>query len=62
MNGYFIVVSLYVDDLIFINDDFEMLADFKDFMMKEFEMTDLGELHHFIDIIVQQSKGEIFTS
>ncbi|TXG67201.1 hypothetical protein EZV62_008476 [Acer yangbiense] len=31
-------------------------------MMKEFEMTDLGELHHFLGIEVHQSKNGFFTS
>ncbi|XP_061989507.1 uncharacterized mitochondrial protein AtMg00810-like [Rosa rugosa] len=56
------VVSVYVDDLIFIGNSLEMLNEFKLSMMKEFEMTDLGELHHFLGIEVQQSKEGIFMS
>lgn len=52
--GGFMVVGLYVDDLTFIGNDLEMLRDFKFSMMKEFEMTDLGELHHFLGINVLQ--------
>ena len=56
------IVSLYVDDLIFTGDNMKMLSEFKNSMMKEFEMTDLGELHHFLGIGVQQSKCGIFIS
>lgn len=60
--GGFMIVSLYVDDLIFTGDNMKMLSEFKNSMMKEFEMTDLGELHHFLGIGVQQSKCGIFIS
>ena len=61
-NGSFIIGSLYVDDLILTRGDMEMLNKFKKSMMKEFEMTDLGELHHFLGIEVYQSKEGIFIS
>jgi len=60
--GSFMVVSLYVDDLIFTGNDVKMLNEFKYSMMAEFEMTDLGELHHFLGIEVLQSKKGIFIS
>ncbi|GAA0186911.1 transmembrane signal receptor [Lithospermum erythrorhizon] len=60
--GEIMIVSVYVDDLIFTGDDEEMLSDFKSAMMNEFEMTDLGELHHFLGINVQKSKEGIFIS
>lgn len=56
------IVSLYVDDLIFTGDDVEMLSRFKNSMMNEFETTDLGELRHFLGINVQQMKNGIFIS
>lgn len=56
------VVSLYVDDLIFIGNRSEMLDDFKLSMMQEFEMTDMGKLHHFLGIEVLQSKNGVFIS
>lgn len=60
--GRFMVVSLYVDDLIFTGNDMEMLNDFKASMKQEFDMTDLGELHHFLGIEVSQSSKGIFIS
>ncbi|KAH9310047.1 hypothetical protein KI387_037958, partial [Taxus chinensis] len=35
---------------------------FKSAMKKEFEMTDIGLMHYFLGIEVQQSKGEVFIS
>lgn len=46
------VISLYVDDLIFTGNSLEILNEFKLSMMKEFEMTNLGDLHHFLGIEV----------
>ncbi|CAL8157460.1 unnamed protein product [Prunus armeniaca] len=61
-NGSFMIVSLYVDDMIFTGNNLDMLNEFKLSMMREFEMTDLGELHHFLGIEVNQSKKGIFIS
>jgi hypothetical protein len=60
--GSFMVISLYVDDLVFTGNDLEMLHEFKLSMMKEFEMTDMGELHHFLGIEVTQSNKGVFIS
>lgn len=38
----------------------EILNEFKLSMLKDYEMTDLGDLHHFLGIEVQQSKECIF--
>lgn len=46
----FIVISLYVDDLILIGNDLKILSEFKHSVMEEFEMKDKGELHHFLGI------------
>ncbi|XP_051135426.1 uncharacterized mitochondrial protein AtMg00810-like [Andrographis paniculata] len=56
------IVSLYVDDLIFTGNDLKTLENFKAAIMKEFEMSHLGELHHFLGIKVEQSKSGIFIS
>jgi len=41
-----------VDDLVFTGNNLAMLDEFKTLMMKEFDMTDLGKLHHFLVIEV----------
>ena len=55
-----LIVSLYVDDLIFTSD--YGIADFKTVMESEFEMTDLGLMKFFLGIEVQQSESGIFIS
>eukprot|EP01018_Ginkgo_biloba_P011369 Gb_30477 [translate_table: standard] len=57
-----LIVSLYVDDLIYTGNNHHMLHDFKVDMCKEFEMSDLGQLHYFLGIIIWQSGKEIFMS
>ncbi|XP_038889278.1 uncharacterized mitochondrial protein AtMg00810-like [Benincasa hispida] len=51
---------LYVDDLIYTGNDSIMFEEFKQFMMAEFEMTDLGMMHYFLGIEVIQSVVRIF--
>jgi hypothetical protein len=58
--GNLLIVCLYVDDLIFTGNDEDMFKVFKQSMMKEFEMTDLGKMKFFLGIEVTQSAGGIF--
>lgn len=60
--GSFLVVSLYVDDLIFTGNDESMFARFKDSMRKEFDMSDLGKMKYFLGVEVMQSSKGIFIS
>ncbi|GKA89061.1 retrovirus-related pol polyprotein from transposon TNT 1-94 [Tanacetum coccineum] len=53
-----IIVSLYVDDLIYAVNDPMMCESFKRSMQLEFKMTDLGKIKFFLGVEVSQnSKG-----
>lgn len=43
-----LIVSLYVDDIVYIGSCSKLLEEFKNDMMQHYEMTDLGLLHHFL--------------
>lgn len=43
-----------MDDPIYTNDDDDMMLDFKNSMMKVFDMTDLGKMRFFLGIEVLQ--------
>lgn len=58
--GKILIVSLYVDDLIYTGNDKSMYDDFKNSMMLEFDMTDLGRMRYFLGIEVIQSLDGIF--
>ncbi|XP_026450984.1 uncharacterized protein LOC113351153 [Papaver somniferum] len=58
--GYVMEVSLYVDDLIFTGNNSEMIKEFWEDMVKEFEMTYLGLMSYFLGIDVQQTERGIF--
>jgi hypothetical protein len=60
--GKFLIVCLYVDDLIFTGNDEIMFMHFKKSMMVEFDMTDLGNMRYFLGIEVLQSVDGIFIS
>ena len=44
----FVLLAIYVDDIIPVSNDVEMLNKEKDSLCKEFEMVDLGEIHLFL--------------
>lgn len=52
--GKILIVSLYVDDLIFTGNDELMFAEFNNSMLREFDMTDLGRMRFFLGIEVLQ--------
>jgi hypothetical protein len=53
--GNILLVSIYVDDLIYTGDDESMVKDFKESMQKEFDMSDLGKMRYFLGIEVLQT-------
>ena len=56
--GKILIVSIYVDDLVFTGSDQVMLDEFKSSMKAEFDMTDLGKLKFFLGVeIVQDNEG-----
>lgn len=57
-----VIVSLYVDDLIYTGNNKVMCEDFKLSMMHEFEMTDLGKMKFFLGIEVNQGVNGISIS
>ncbi|CAL8989009.1 unnamed protein product, partial [Prunus brigantina] len=50
-----LIVSIYVDDIVYTGNNHEMLEEFKQDMMEKYEMTDLGLLHHFLGMGVIQT-------
>ena len=59
-DGKMLMVCLYVDDLIYTGNDRVMFEKFKESMMLEFDMTDLGLLHYFLGLEVIQSDAGNF--
>ncbi|CAL2255133.1 unnamed protein product [Prunus armeniaca] len=55
-----LIISLYVDDIIYTGSSGELMMEFKIEMMKKYEMTDLGLLHHFLGLGVIQTESYIF--
>ncbi|KAJ0532224.1 putative RNA-directed DNA polymerase [Helianthus annuus] len=60
--GSVLIVNIYVDDLIYTGDDPKMLQEFKESMMQEFEMSDLGRMRYFLGIEVLQTEHGIHIS
>ncbi|GKV53076.1 hypothetical protein SLEP1_g59622 [Rubroshorea leprosula] len=60
--GGFVLVCLYVDDLIFTGNNANMFEEFKKAMTQEFEMTDIGLMSYYLGIEVKQNEDGIFIS
>jgi hypothetical protein len=54
----FVVIVIYVDDLIMIGDSDTYIFDLKKLLKQKFEMKDLGKLRYFFGIeVIQSPKG-----
>ncbi|KAJ4724698.1 Retrovirus-related Pol polyprotein from transposon TNT 1-94 [Melia azedarach] len=60
--GKVLIVSLYVDGLIFTGNDELMFTEFKNSMKDEFDITDLGMMRYFLGLEVLQRSYGIFIS
>lgn len=46
----FVILILYVDDILLVANDFSLLHDVKKFVSNKFEMKDMGETTYVIKI------------
>nr|GEX55979.1 hypothetical protein [Tanacetum cinerariifolium] len=60
--GDFILVQVYVDDIIFGSSNSQLCREFKALMHEKFQMSDMGELNFFLGLQVLQKKDGIFLS
>ena len=58
--GKVLIISLYVDDLIFTGNDELMFTEFKNSMKHEFDMIDLGKMRYFLGLEVLQRFDGVF--
>ena len=59
-NSHFILVQIYVDDIIFGATDESLCKEFSKLMQKEFKMSLMGELKFFLGLQVKQTLDEIY--
>ena len=50
-----IVLALYVDDIVLVGDNLDMIRDIKDAFKDRFQMKDLGELQHYLGMRVTRT-------
>ena len=59
-NPDFLIVQIYVDDIIFGATNHCLYEEFSKLMQGEFEMSTMGELKFFLRLQTKQCKDEIF--
>ena len=62
VEAVFLLVQIYVDDLIFGAINEILCEEFSNGMQQEFEMSLMGELNFFYELQIKQEKDEIFTN
>ncbi|GAA0166023.1 hypothetical protein LIER_40106 [Lithospermum erythrorhizon] len=63
-NGEFIILLLYVDDMLLVRKDIKKIVDLKENLSKDFEMKDLGHVSHILGMEIRRnrSKGMLWLS
>lgn len=61
-NNEFVILCVYVDDLLFTGNSERLFTKFKQDMFQEFDMTDNGLMTYFLGIQVQQNSNGISLS
>jgi hypothetical protein len=56
----FLLIQIYVDDIIFDSSSRTLVSRFQEMMENEFQMSIMGELTFFLGIQVKQTKEDIF--
>ena len=51
------IIALYVDDLLILSDIIETMLKVKLVLSNKFEISDCGELHHFLRIRVTRDRA-----
>lgn len=59
-DGKLEIVSVYVDDLIIMGDDDEKISHMKANLSVRFQKKALGDLKHFLGLVVEYSKDGLF--
>jgi hypothetical protein len=59
-NGDLVLICIYVDDILIAGKDREYVESVKAKFCENFEMTDLGELHSFLNIRVTRTTNTIY--
>ncbi|KAK8947207.1 hypothetical protein KSP39_PZI006814 [Platanthera zijinensis] len=59
-NNSFLIVCIYVDDLLVIGSNSQLAEEFKTLMKSEFEMSDLGPMKYFLGLQIDQIPGAVF--
>jgi len=59
--GY-IVVLVYVDDMLITGDNLQLINQIKDHLQKWFQTKDLGDLRYFLGLEITRSKQGIYIS
>ncbi|KAL5565423.1 hypothetical protein UlMin_028587 [Ulmus minor] len=62
LEGKMAIIIVYVDDIILTRDHEKELCKLKNFLAKEFELKDLGNLKYFLGIEIARSKKGIVVS
>ncbi|XP_059654997.1 uncharacterized mitochondrial protein AtMg00810-like [Cornus florida] len=58
----FLILQIYVDDIMFCGSDTSLASEFANLMMTRFEMSLLGTLRYFLGLQITQTSSGIFIS
>lgn len=55
-----LIIALYVDELFYTRNNEKMIVEFKRNMMRRYKINDIGLLHHFLGMEIDQQPDGAF--
>ena len=56
--GKLVLISIYVDDILVLEADLDYVEEIKQLFTSRFDMNDIGELQHFLNMhVTRDEKG-----
>lgn len=62
LEGKVTLFIVYVDDIVITGDDHDQIEHLKNFLAREFEVKDLGQLKYFLGMKITRTKNGIYVS
>ena len=57
-NGMFVILSLYVDDILLAGNNLEYVKTVKSWLSKSFDMKDMGEADYILGVKIQRDRSK----
>ena len=59
-NEKFLIMTLYIDDILMTSNDLEMIAATKSWLPSDFDMKDMGDVSYVLELKIYRDRSKRF--